>query len=86
MAGGEGGAGPGSEMVIVDGQHRLGACASLAASAGASGLPQGLDSVTVEVQLPKCFSCPYLFMVLRRAWTRSRWRCGLPAPLCLWGF
>ncbi len=53
----EGGGNTGSEMVIVDGQHRLGACAHLATiAAGAGGdgggaLQQGLETVTVEVLL-----------------------------------
>jgi hypothetical protein len=42
-----------TEMVIVDGQHRLGACAHLASAAaaagGVDGLPEGLRTVTVEV-------------------------------------
>jgi hypothetical protein len=53
----EGAGNIGSEMVIVDGQHRLGACAAIAASVGGTGggaLKQGLETVTVEV-LP-CFA------------------------------
>ncbi len=43
-------------MVIVDGQHRLGACAHLAAIAASAGgegggaLQQHLETVTVEVR------------------------------------
>ena len=49
--GGEGGGGPAqeTEMVIVDGQHRLGACAHLAGGGSSSPLPKGLETVTVEV-------------------------------------
>jgi hypothetical protein len=62
---GEGSNGP--EMVIVDGQHRLGACAHLAAIAaseggeGGGGLQQHLGTVTVEVLIPVILSAFMMF-------------------------